>query len=80
MFLPVARVLWKPRPSLHDSAEAWMYAGGAHHTVFSYHVTTEQLLDWAEWVDMEALVIDEQTSLSSFRRQLKWNDAYYRIR
>lgn len=78
--LPVARVLWKPRPSLHDSAEAWMYAGGAHHTVFSYHVTTEQLLDWAEWVDMEALVIDEQTSLSSFRRQLKWNDAYYQIR
>ena len=46
--LPVARVLWKPKPSLRDAAKAWILAGGAHHTSFSYSVTTEHMLDWAE--------------------------------
>lgn len=77
--LPVARVLWKPQPSLSESAEAWIYAGGAHHTVFSYVVTTEQLLDWAEMVGIEAVVIDKNMSLSAFRHQLKWSHLYYRL-
>lgn len=72
--LPVARVLWKPEPSLATSAEAWILAGGAHHTCFSYHVTLEHLLDWAEMVDVEAVVIDADTSLHLFKERLLWND------
>ena len=59
--LPVARVLWKPQPSLSESAEAWIMAGGAHHTCFSYVVKTEHLLDWAEMAGIEAVVIDRDT-------------------
>ena len=41
--LPVARALWMPRPNLKTAAAAWIYAGGAHHTGFSYAVTAEHL-------------------------------------
>ncbi len=33
--LPVARAVWEPRPDFATSAEAWLTAGGAHHTVLS---------------------------------------------
>ncbi|NOU95545.1 L-arabinose isomerase [Paenibacillus sp. LMG 31456] len=78
--LPVARVLWKPQPSLRDSAEAWIYAGGAHHTVFSYKVTTEQLVDWAEMVGIECVVINKNTSVQAFRNELRWNELYWKLR
>ncbi|GAB4490234.1 MAG: L-arabinose isomerase [Anaerolineales bacterium] len=45
--LPVARALWLPRPNLKTAAAAWIYAGGAHHTSFSYAVTAEHLRDFA---------------------------------
>ncbi|TBL77907.1 L-arabinose isomerase [Paenibacillus thalictri] len=77
--LPVARVLWKPQPSLGESAEAWIYAGGAHHTVFSYVVTTEQLLDWAEMAGIECVVIDRETRLTRFRNELRWNELYWKL-
>ena len=32
--LPVARVVWKPLPTLKDAAAAWILAGGAHHTAY----------------------------------------------
>lgn len=75
--LPVARILWQPQPSLRESAEAWIYAGGAHHTCFSFHVTTEQLLDWAAMCRMEAVVIDRHTRLHSFNNELRWNAAFW---
>ena len=78
--LPVARVLWKPEPSLRDSTEAWIYAGGAHHTVFSYVVTTQQLVDWAAMVGIECVVIDQQTTIRNFLNELRWNDLSYRVR
>jgi len=76
--LPTARVLWKPHPSLAVSAEAWILAGGAHHTVFTYTVTTEQLLDWAEMVGIEAVVIDKETKVRQFVNELRWNEAVWR--
>ncbi|MFD0696978.1 L-arabinose isomerase [Paenibacillus sp. GCM10027628] len=76
--LPVARVLWKPQPSLRDSAEAWIYAGGAHHTVFSYKVTTEQLVDWAELAGVECVIINKHTSPLQFRNELRWSEAAWR--
>ncbi|WP_018924974.1 L-arabinose isomerase [Salsuginibacillus kocurii] len=75
--LPVARVLWKPQPTFAESAEAWIYAGGAHHTAFSYHVSTEQLIDWAETVGIECVVIDASTEVSAFRKELQWNQAIW---
>ncbi|CAG7643329.1 L-arabinose isomerase [Paenibacillus allorhizosphaerae] len=78
--LPVARVLWKPQPSLRDSAEAWILAGGAHHTGFSYAVTAEQLTDWAEMAGIECAVIGKHTSPQSFRSDLRWSDIAWRLR
>lgn len=78
--LPVARVLWKPQPSLRDSAEAWIMAGGAHHTCFSYVVKTEHLVDWAEMAGIECVVIDESSSPSAIRQQLRISDLAWRLR
>jgi L-arabinose isomerase len=77
--LPVARAYWAPRPSLKVAAAAWIYAGGAHHTAFSYAVTTEQLRDLAEMANLEFLLIDEHTDLEDFKNSLRWNDVYYQM-
>ena len=77
--LPVARALWLPRPSLKIAAAAWIYAGGAHHTSFSYSVTAEHLHDFVDMAGMEFLLIDENTKLEEFRKELRWNDLYYQL-
>jgi len=76
--LPVARVLWKCQPSLREAAEAWIHAGGAHHTGFSYKVTTEQLIDFAELTGIECVVINKDTKVHQFRNELKWNDIVWK--
>ena len=75
--LPVARALWLPRPNLKVAGAAWIYAGGAHHTSFSYAVTAEHLRDFAEMADIEFLLIDENTKVDEFKDKLRWNDLYY---
>ena len=75
--LPVARALWLPRPNLKVAAATWIYAGGAHHTGFSYSVTAEHLRDFAEMAGIEFLVIDENTRVDEFKEKLRWNDLYY---
>lgn len=75
--LPVARALWLPRPDLRTSATTWILAGGAHHTSFSYDVSSQQLRDFAEMADIECLVIDADTRVHDFKNQLHWNKAYY---
>ncbi|MRN55747.1 L-arabinose isomerase [Paenibacillus monticola] len=77
--LPVARVLWKVQPSLKAGVEAWILAGGAHHTGFSYVVTTEQLLDFAEMVGIECVVIDKDTNTRAFRSELRLNDIAWKL-
>jgi L-arabinose isomerase len=77
--LPVARALWLPRPNLKTAAAAWIYAGGAHHTSFSYAVTYEHLQDFADIAGLEFLLIDENTRLAEFRDKLRWNDLYYHL-
>lgn len=79
--LPVARVLWKPKPSLRDAAKAWILAGGAHHTSFSYSVTTEHMMDWAEMAGIEFVLINEETTnMYKFKEQLRINDYVWRTR
>lgn len=77
--LPVARALWLPRPSLKTAAAAWIYAGGAHHTSFSYSVTPEHLQDFADMAGTEFLLIDENTRVDAFKEKLRWNDLYYQL-
>ncbi|HEV2347362.1 MAG TPA: L-arabinose isomerase [Actinocrinis sp.] len=77
--LPVARAVWTPRPSLRTSAEAWLTAGGPHHTVLSAAVGTEELHDLAEMLGVELLVIDADTTLRQFTKELRWNQAYHRL-
>jgi L-arabinose isomerase len=77
--LPVARAFWSPRPSLKIAAAAWIYAGGAHHTSFSYSVTAEHLCDFADMAGLEFLLIDENTKLEEFKKELRWNDLYYQL-
>ena len=78
--LPVARALWIPRPNLKVAAATWIFAGGAHHTSFSYSVTPEHLRDFAEMADVEFLLIDENTKVGEFKDKLRWNDLYYHLR
>lgn len=78
--LPVARVLWKPQPSLRDATEAWILAGGAHHTVFSLDINQEHMVDWAEMCGIEYLLINNDTKMSDFKNELKWNDVIWRLR
>jgi L-arabinose isomerase len=77
--LPVARAVWQPRPNLRTSAEAWLTAGAPHHTVLSAALGAEQLHDLAEMLSVELLVIDADTTLRQFTRELRWNQAYYRL-
>ncbi len=75
--LPVARAVWECKPDFKTGVAAWIYAGGAHHTGYSYTVTTEQLRDFAEIAGIEIVVIDEETRLDAFRNELRWNEAVY---
>lgn len=77
--LPVARALWETKPDFKTGLAAWIYAGGAHHTGYSYSVTTEHLRDFAEIAGIELIVIDEKTELNALRNELRWNDAYWHL-
>jgi len=75
--LPVARAMWAPKPNLKVAAAAWILAGGAHHTGFSQAVTVEHLEDYAEMAGIEFVLIDDNTRLSEFKKELRWNEMYY---
>lgn len=77
--LPVARVLWEPKPNLDIAAKTWILAGGAHHTVFSKAINTEYMEDFAEMAGVELVVIDDQTTTRDFKEKLRWNEVYYHL-
>jgi L-arabinose isomerase len=77
--LPVARVVWVPCPELKTAAAAWILAGGAHHTGFSQSLTTEHLEDFASMAGLEFLLIGKKTDLTSFKKELRWNELYYHL-
>lgn len=76
--LPVATAFWTPKPNLTVGAEAWILAGGAHHTAFSYDLTAEQMGDWADAMGIEAVYIDADTNIRNFKNELRWNEAAFR--
>jgi len=77
--LPVARAVWKCRPDFKTGCACWIYAGGAHHTVYSYAVTTEHLRDFAEIAGIELVTIGSKTDLDTFRQTLRNNEVYYHL-
>ena len=78
--LPVARVVWIPKPDLKAAAAAWIHAGGAHHTGFSQALTAEHLEDFANMAGIEYLLIDENTRISEFKKELVWNETYFQMK
>ncbi len=77
--LPVARAVWKCQPDMKTACAAWIHAGGAHHTAYSYTVTTEMLEDFATIAGIELVVIDKDTKLRAFESELRYNDLYYHL-
>ncbi|MCB8994816.1 MAG: L-arabinose isomerase [Bacteroidales bacterium] len=78
--LPVARVVWIPEPDLKTSAEAWIHAGGAHHTGFSMAIGVEEMENFAEMAGMEFMLIDKDTKIRDFKNALRWNDLYFQLK
>ena len=77
--LPVANALWIPMPNFEIGTAAWILAGGTHHSCFSYDITPEFWIDYAEIAGIEMLRIDKDTTYGSFRHQLMYNEVYYML-
>lgn len=75
--LPVASALWIPQPNLEVGAAAWILAGGTHHTSFSYALTMEYMEDFADIAGIELVTIDNDTTISGFKKELRFNEVYY---
>ncbi|MDR3411932.1 MAG: L-arabinose isomerase [Formivibrio sp.] len=78
--LPVARAVWKALPNLDVAAEAWILAGGAHHTVYSQAITSEHLRILAEIFGIEFLLIDGKTDIPTFKNEINWNELAFGFR
>ncbi|MCX6950069.1 MAG: L-arabinose isomerase [Opitutae bacterium] len=77
--LPVARAVWECKPDFKTACAAWIYAGGAHHTGYSYSVTTEMLEDFATIAGIETVVINGGTTLPALKQDLRSNEVYYHL-
>ena len=75
--LPVARAVWRPKPDLPTAAEAWLTAGGPHHTALTTSLPLEPIIDFAEIADLELATIGADTDAYRFKQELRWNQAYY---
>jgi L-arabinose isomerase len=77
--LPVARAVWKPEPDLRTSTEGWLLAGGPHHTVLTTAIGVDELSQLADMIGTELLAIDADTRLRQLRKEIRWNQAYFRL-
>jgi L-arabinose isomerase len=77
--LPVARSLWRARPNLETAAEAWITAGGSHHSSHSAALTLDHITQYARMLGVELITIDHDCDLTALEKELRWNDAAYRL-
>jgi L-arabinose isomerase len=77
--LPVAHAVWVPMPNLKVGVAAWILAGGAHHTGFSMALTAEHMEDFTEMAGIEYLIINKDTTISDFKKDIRTNEVYYMI-
>ena len=78
--LPVARIMWKLKPNHAIGAAAWIYAGGAHHTVVSTALTVDDIRLFAKLTDTELVVIDENTDISKLQQELEILDLVSKLK
>lgn len=76
--LPTARAIWRPYPDMETGLEAWLIAGGAHHTVYSQNLSVTMMEDFGEMLDVETIVIDESTNIKDLKNQLRTNENFFR--
>ena len=77
--LPVANALWIPMPDFEVGTEAWILAGGTHHSCMSYDITPEYWEDYAEIAGIEYLHIDKDTTVSGIKQDMRVNEVYYML-
>jgi len=77
--LPVARAVWECKPDFKTACQAWILAGGAHHTCYSYVVTSEMLEDFATIAGIETVHINADTTLAELKQDLRVNEVYYHL-
>jgi L-arabinose isomerase len=77
--LPVARVMWKLQPDMITGNEAWIYSGGAHHSVISYDLTADHMKDFATILGIECIHINRDTTIEKLRNQLRLSDIIWGI-
>lgn len=76
--LPVGHAFWKLKPNFDVGTQAWILAGGAHHSAFSLDVDAEMLRIFAEYFEIEFIHIHDKTELAALKNELRWNEAVYR--
>lgn len=77
--LPVACAVWQPKPDFHTSAECWLTAGAAHHTVMTQAVDLEVFRDFATIAGIELAEIGEDTTVRGFAQELRVGQVYHRL-
>jgi L-arabinose isomerase len=77
--LPVARVVWEPKPDLATAAASWIFAGGAHHTGYSQAITREHISDYTSMAGVELLCIGAGTTVDGIKNEIRWNEMYYHL-
>ncbi len=77
--LPVARAVWECRPDFKIACQSWILAGGAHHTGYSYAVTSEMLDDFATIAGIEIVHINADTRIAQLKQDLRNNEVYYHL-
>lgn len=78
--LPVAGLMWHYKPDFKTGVAAWIYAGGAHHTVVSSVLTMQDMIDLGNMMGLEVITIDEKTEINEFKKQLMYSDAIYKVK
>ena len=77
--LPVARVLWIPKPDFQTALESWILAGGAHHTGFSTAINYDHIRSFANILGIECIHIGTRTTLESLKQNLLLSNVVARL-
>ena len=77
--LPTARAVWIPRPDFKRGAQAWIEAGGGHHSAFCQGVSATEWQDFAGMAGLEAVRFGADLDLHALRNELRWNDLTFKL-
>src|SRR6188768_1241551 len=77
--LPTARAVWIPRPDFKRGAQAWIEAGGGHHSAFCQAVSSVEWEDFAGMAGLEVVRFGADLDLRALRNELRWNDATFKL-